>query len=307
MPVQIQYTADELIKEQLWETEMLRKGRDAYLAALDGQNLSDTDVGMSLMMQMIPQVVEAVEAKQEEHATALVSSEAYRKNGANHLLPLVRSDLLAVAIVQNFLRGLLNENGQAPTLRSMLDRMEEAYMEAMGLQLWEQDEKEEYAHFWKTQADKLATVGTNTRTRNTFKTRLKDRLQKYYTDFKDQHDTTQNMQLSVATELLGCIGFTKMKAISEAEAMTIAETEGEEAISLVDYKYCKVESEHGPFADLFILRDATTRQNRAERLMYLSEQAAETIDYRIERGAIGNVSLRPMLVKPKRWILTTSN
>jgi len=304
MPEQITYTDEDAIKEQLWETEMIRKGRDAYLSALRGANLADTDVGTSLFMTMIPNVVAAVKVKQEEHAAILVSG-AKRKNGANHLLPLVRADLIAVAIVQHFLRNLLREGGEPPTLRSMLDAMEAAYIEAMALQMWEQNDVVTYNHFWKTQADKLATIGAGTRHANRAKTRLKARLSDYYTQFKEQHDTTQHMQLSVATELLSCIGFKRVKTISEAEAMTLTETDGEESVMLVDYKYCKLLSDHGPFSSLFILRDSTTRYNRAERLMYLSEEAEDIIDYRVERGCIGNVSLRPMLVKPKRWILTT--
>lgn len=303
--VQIEYTQDELLKEALWETEMIRRGRDSYIASLEGQNLADTDVGMSLAMQMIPAIKSAIEEKQEHYVEVLMGSNSRAKTGAAHLLPLVKSDLLAVAIVQRFMREMLVTTEESDLkVRRVLDCLEEAYIEAMGLQIWEQEEEEEYAHFWKTQGDKLSTVGNNARTKNQFKVRLKQRLTKYYDDFKDQHDTTQHMQLSLATELLSCIGFTKVKQISEVNASKILEAEGPDSVMIIDGYFHEIEDQVGTFPDMFIHRVGTDR-GKEVRTMHLSESTADTIDYTIERRALGNTSLRPMLVKPKRWILTT--
>lgn len=303
---QITYTQENLIKEQLWETEMLRKGRDAYIESLSNQNLSDTDIGLSLSMRMIPVVVSTIEKRQEELTHTLLNSAIKKKTGAAHLLPLCNAELLGVAVVQHFLRAMLTTEDEGElTLRRMLDHMEDAYTEAMGLQMWEQDDTAAYAHFWKKSADKLSTVGNNAKARKAFKVRLKDRLNKYYEDFKEQHDTTQRVQLSVATELLSCVGFTKTRVTTEDKALDVIENQGEDKVMLVDNKFCLVEDLVGPFHDMFILRSGTER-SREVRLMYMSEDCAESIDHTIERRAIGNTSLRPMLVKPKRWILTTS-
>jgi len=303
--VQIEYTQDELLKEALWETEMLRRGRDRYLAALEGQNLADTDIGMSLSMQMIPAVRDAIEAKQEHYLEVLMGSNSRAKTGAAHLLPLVKADLLAVAVVQRFMREMLVTTEESDLkVRRVLDCLEEAYIEAMGLQIWEQDEEEEYAHFWKTQSDKLSNVGNNARTKNQFKVRLKQRLAKYYEEFKEQHDTTQHMQLSVATELLSCIGFTKVTQISEINAVKKMEADGPESIMIIDGYFHEVGDQVGTFHDMFIHRTGTDK-GKEIRTMHLSESQGESIDYTIERRALGSTSLRPMLVKPKRWILTT--
>lgn len=305
--LQVEYSDEELLKEAMWETEMLRRGRDSYLAALEDKNLADTDIGISLSMQMIPGVVRAIEELQEEYTDILLhGSNSRAKTGGVHLIPLCDANLLGVAVVQHYLRAMMSHDEADITVRSLLDRMEDAYIEAMGLQLWEQDEKEEYALFWKRNADKLSTVGKSTSSRNLIKKRLRDRIVAYYSDFKDQHDTTQHMQLSVATALLSCIGFTKVRKVSEEKAIDVMRTEGEDRVRVIDGDFCLVESEVGAFADMFALVTSTDRSNKEVRTMHFSESAADSIDYTIERRAVGNTSLRPMLVKPKRWILTTS-
>lgn len=301
---QIEYTPEELIKEHLWETEMIRKGRDAYMAALENaDSLADTDIGMSLTMQITPAVIEAVKAKQKEHSNILLDGAG--RNAANHLIPLADPTLLGVAMVQHFLRAILQPlDGGQVSLRKMLDHMESAFTEAMGLQLWEQDEPEEYAKFWNKEAERLSRLGNGNKSqRTTAHKRLKARINKYYEQFKSQSDDTQQVQLSVATELLSCIGFTRVRVVSEEKAM-VAQMNGEE-VMLVDYQYCLIDRKVGPLSDMFILRDHTTF-GKEERQFYLSESAENTIDYTIERRAVGNVGYRPMLVKPKRWILTTA-
>jgi len=302
----IQYTQDEMIKEQLWETEMIRRGRDAYLESLDVDNLTDSDVGRSLSMSMIPRVSKEIRRKQEEMTDVLLGSNSRAKTGAAHLLPLCDPDLLAVAAVQHYLRAMLHidESGEI-SVRRLLDYMEDAYIEAMGLQVWESSDGNDYSYFWKNNADKLSTLGSTARSRNAFKKRLKERLERYYTDFKDQHDSTQAMQLSVATELLSCVGFTKVKVVDKETAYRTIEEHGMDSVVVADDSYCIVEESVGPFSHMFILKYGWEK-GRTTRKMYLSEKTAETIDYSIEKKAVGNTSMRPMLVKPSRWLLATS-
>ena len=300
--VQLEYTTDDLIKEALWETEILRKGRDEYLKTLENTNLTDTDIGMSLTSKMIPTVVTAIENLQAKLTDDLLAGSSRAKTGAAHLIPLCDPRNLAVAVVQHYLRAMLGSESEV-SLRVLLDRMEVAYIEAMSLQLWEHDDEVEYTLFWKRHGDKLN--GSSDSQTNRIKKRLKERLSSYYADFKEQADNTQAMQLSVATALLSCVGYTRVRMTTEDKAMDIAEREGMDAIKLVDLQFCYVEEAVGPFADMFILRTGTHKRKEV-RSMHLSETACDALDYSAERGSIGNVALRPTLIKPKRWILTTS-
>ena len=85
--VQLEYTTDDLIKEALWETEILRKGRDEYLKTLENTNLTDTDIGMSLTSKMIPTVVTAIENLQAKLTDDLLAGSSRAKTGAAHLIP----------------------------------------------------------------------------------------------------------------------------------------------------------------------------------------------------------------------------
>lgn len=304
--VQIEYTQDELLKEALWETEMLRRGRDSYLAQLEGANLADTDIGMSLSMQMIPIVKDEIERMQVNYTETLIHGSSRDKNGAAHLIPMCDASLLAVSVVHKYLRAMMEpESLGEVSVRSLLDSMEEAYIEAMSLQMWEQDEEEDYALFWRINGDKLNSVGSNKSQQNRIKKRLKERLSSYYKEFKEQHDTTQLMQLSVATALLGAVGYTKVRMTTEENAMNILSDEGPGSVTVIDGQFCYKQLEVGPFANMFVLRSGTDG-NKEVRTMHLSESAGDQLDYSVERRAIGATSLRPMLVKPKRWILTTS-
>lgn len=303
---QNEYTTDELLKEALWEHEMVLKGREAYEASLEGRNLSDTNVGHSLLMQMIPAVEQAIREKQEEGVDDIFNSKKQVRRSSPILLSMCDARNLAVAVCNVVLEAMLDTQDSEPvTFRGLLDRIEEAYIQAMGLQIWEQQDAESYSYFWNTQGDKLSNVHSNPKKASEKRRQLKHKLKGMYEAMVDQDDNTQDIQLDLACELLNCVGYTRMTRVSEAAANAIAEEQGWEAITVVEGEFCVTESAVGPFSDLFILRDAV-RYGREERLMFLSEQAESMIDYSLERGAVRSISMRPMLVKPKRWILSDS-
>lgn len=303
---QNEYTTDELLKEALWEHEMVLKGREAYEASLEGRNLADTNVGHSLLMQMIPAVEQAIKLRQDEGTNRIFDKGKRSCGSADRLIPMCDARNLAVAVCNVVLEAMLDTQDSEPvTFRGLLDRIEEAYIQAMGLQIWEQQDTESYAYFWNTQGDQLSSIHSNPEKASEKRRLLKHKLRDTYQAMVDQDDNTQAVQLDLACELLNCVGYTRMTRVSESAANAIAEEQGWEAITVVEGEFCVTESATGPFSDLFILRDAV-RYGREERLMYLSEQAESMIDYCLERGAVRSISMRPMLVKPKRWILSDS-
>lgn len=295
---QNQYTTEQLLKETLWEHSMLAKGRDVYYAAMEGKELIDTSVGTSLIYQLAPLVVASIKAKQAELADEVFAPDNRDRKAAKWLLPMVNAENLAVAALRNMLGKLLSNYNY--TLRATLDLLEESYIEAMGIQLWEQDDPEASEYFWRTQADKLSAMTNNPAQAKVRRYKLKKKLTALFSDFMAQEDDTQATQLSVATTILDCIGYTYARVISEPGLAE--EALGE--VMLVDGELCYIEKKIGPCCDIFVVRDHLIN-NTTKRMVYLTESAEESIDYSIERGALLNPALRPMLIKPRRWLLTT--
>ena len=294
------YTTEELIKEQMWENEMIRKGREKYYAALEGVELADSHVGLSLVMQITPLIVAAIEAKQEEYAEELLGESGKQtRSSAPYLMSMVPATTLGVALAQSVCSLMLN--GEDVTLRMLLDKLEEAYIQAMGLTLWEQEDEKAYTYFWNNKADQLATTGANSELAKKRRQRLKTKMVTLWEEFAGQEDDTQRVQLAVAQDLLSCVGFTRVTVIAESR---VDQFDNDELV-LVDDHICLIEKRVGPCADMFILREHLLHNN-TERLMFLTEETANTVDWSIERGALASTDLRPMLIKPKRWILTTS-
>lgn len=291
------YTTEELLMEQLWENEMIRKGREKYYAALESTDLADSAIGLSLVMQITPQIIKAIEDKQAEYADALLGENKKAiRNSAPYLMSMVPADTLGVALAQTMCALMLN--AEEVTLRMLLDRLEESYIQAMGLTLWEQQDKDAYSYFWNTQADKLASTGANSELAKKRRQRLKAKMTQLWEEFADQGDETQAVQLAVAQDLLQCVGFTRVTAIAESR---VDQFDPEELV-LVDEEVCVVEKRVGPCSGMFILREHWNA-GITERHMFLTEETANAIDWSIERGAIASTDLRPMLIKPRRWIL----
>ena len=304
MTIQNTYTTDELLKEAAWERKAIDEGVARYYEHMEKTGIAGSDVGTSLLMRITPKIAESIKAKQEEYSDMLteVTNDASRRSSAGAGVPLlcmVNPDNLAVAVANGLLSLLLCE--AEVSLRQALDVIEEAYIQAMGVQLWDQEEPEASAYFWATQADKISGMGGSRSARSMKRRRLKERMAKLWEEFAEQDNATEQLQLDLSTTILSCVGFTRVRVI---DGDNITEDQ-HNSLMFVDNYPCVVEKEVGPLAGTFVLRDHLVA-SRMERHLTLSDEAAAAVDAQIERGELSAVRNPVMLVKPKRWILATA-
>lgn len=303
MREQITYTTDELLKEAAWERKAIDEGMARYYEHVEKVGIAGSDVNTSLLMRITPLIAESIKAKQDEIAAALTAPPVKGKSTARTktsddggpLLCLVDPDTLAVSVANALLQLLLTEPEVG--LRGALDAIEEAYIQAMGIQLWDAEDEDAAARFWKYEADSLSAMGSSGAARQR-RSALKKRMHRLWADFREQDNSTEQTQLALSTMILSCVGFTHVNVV-DIEKVSDDDID---RLMMVDNQPTMVIKELGPLAGTLVLRDHLVA-NSMERHLVLSDEIVDSIDSQIERGALTAVRNPVMLVKPKRWIL----
>lgn len=283
------YTVDEELRETLWEHKMLQDGIDAYHKALEGKDLLETSIGVRILTENVPMVAAEIRARQEE----LFDSSKRARRASQVLFPMADAETLAVAALQTAIRRSMTGDGD---FRGLLDTLAGAFVEAVALEAWKNQEPDVFARFWRINGDRLSG-GANEKRR----AQLRKSLAQRWEALQEQLQTfSQADMLDVGTSLFDCVGYTRWRVVTDEQAAAIPE----EDLAVVEGLLCARGASTGPCNHLFWVVEHIDK-GKEVRSVVLSDGLLDLIDWRIERGAHLSPALRPMLVKPLPWVLTT--
>jgi hypothetical protein len=288
------YTPEEEIREYNWERQAIESGVDAYLDAVNKEGIENGSEITRLVMQIAPRIQRAIEDRQQEYVS-LHTTEGGRSGPKatsrelTRLLPLCDAMTLSVMLSTSLLRMVVSEG--APSLLNVLHEVGRCLQDAISLRMLE-DGDEVWTKFFKENDTSSLTRMKRLRLRKSMQSAWDG-----FVEFNSHH--TEKVQLNVAAcaSLLELVGFTRCVCISDKDA-------SEESFMSDGLLYQPM-SAVGPLSNTFLVRMEHRGSAQVQQVFTMTDQAFDAFEGMVNRSAVSNARWPVMLVKPKRWVLTT--